>query len=129
MKFKDSGEGKIECIYSDNIREIKKMRNKVSVIFVNHKLGLLFIGFKFGTILIYDLENTTITNGYISQLEVQDCAIEVLSHGRLLVSKDKNNNIFMYDISLARPNIFMGNKEQVISLHLPNDVRTQWSIS
>lgn len=105
------------------------MRNKVSVIFVNHKLGLLFIGFKFGTILIFDLENTTITNGYISQLEVQDCAIEVLSHGRLLVSKDKNNNIFMYDISLARPNHLMGHPNEIIALRLPDDVRTQWSIS
>lgn len=71
------------------------MKNKVTIIFVNQKLGILFIGFKFGTILMFDLENTTMSNGYISQLEFQDCEINILSHGRFLVSKDKNNNIFI----------------------------------
>jgi len=74
------------------------------MVFVNQTLGLLFIGFKFGTILIFDLDSTNNMNGYISQLEVQDSSIDILSHERYLVSKDKNNNIYIYDVPIARPN-------------------------
>ena len=103
------------------------MKNKVSIIFVNQKLGILFIGFKFGTILMFDLENTTVTNGYISQLEFQESSIEILSHGRFLISKDSKDNIFIYDIPLARPNSSMKDCEQIVTLCQPNDIQTQWS--